>query len=151
GRQGDGPNADVAEAGVALLVARGPHRRAVVGDQCQVDPGDVLPQGGGLLELLLPGVRGEPGVEGPEQGAGRAADAGPVGHEAVGDPAAVGPLGTERGGEQQAWLESFQVGAEGPQARSRVDRGSEESRSAHRYAPWNRGDRNPRRGPSRGT
>src|SRR6185437_2116519 len=53
---------------------------------------DGLPDGGGLLDRLLPGrgrvVRAHRLVE----AARHPADVRPIGHEAVGDPAPVGPL-----------------------------------------------------------
>src|SRR5262249_58073795 len=98
-----------AELGVVVLVAAG----AVVGDLGQVEVGGGLPERGGLLELALPGGGGELGIEGLEQGAGGAADAGAVGHEAVGDPAAVGPLAAERRIEQESAFQPLHGGAGG--------------------------------------
>src|SRR5262249_7261289 len=108
-------DADVAEVGVALLVAVAADGGAVVADLYQVDVGDGLPDGRGLLELELPDGRGDPlGVEGRVEVAGRAADAGPVGHEAVGDAGAVSPEVTGGGVEQLPVLQPLQTGADGP-------------------------------------
>src|SRR4051794_27877409 len=61
------------------------------GDAHQIDVGVLLPDGGGLVELLLPGGGGEPGIERRLEVAGDAADARAVGHEAVGDPLRLVP------------------------------------------------------------
>ena len=87
---------------VALLVAGRPDRRAVVGDQHEVDLGHLLPGRGGLGELLLPDAGAEPGIERRLEVAGHAADARPVGDEAVGDADGVGPLRSGGGVEQAA-------------------------------------------------
>ena len=86
-------------------------RAAVVGDLAEVDVGDGLPDRRGLLELELPGRRGELGVEGLEQGTRGAADARAVGHEAVSDPAAVDQVAAEGGVEQEAVFQTLQAEA----------------------------------------
>jgi len=97
-------------ARVALLIARAPHGRAVVADLGDVQIGDGPPYRGGLLKLKLPGRGGGDRVSGSGRACSGAADAGAVGHEAIGDPAGIRPLTAGDGGQQLATLETFEAG-----------------------------------------
>ena len=93
GAERDGTDADVAEPGVVLLVARkwpraGRRRKPARGSRLaafsQIEAACSI--------CCLPGRCGELCVQRRKERAGNAADAGPVGHEAVGDAAAVDEL-----------------------------------------------------------
>src|SRR5262249_14473404 len=121
-------DADVAEAGVALLVAARAAVGAVVGDEGEVDVGLLGPQLGGLEDLVLPGRGGaEASVEGGEEVTGDAAEVGAVGLEADGDALGMRPDVGSRGVGHAALFEHFQAGArpQGAVAGSRAGREGE--------------------------
>ena len=114
--QGRGPeviaaDADVAHAGVTLLVVPAAHRGPVVGDDDEVDVGL---RGPGLRrqeELLLPPA-GQVGVavEGRLQVADGAAHVGPIRHEADGDDLRVHPGVAGGRVEDDAGLQQLESG-----------------------------------------
>src|SRR4029077_10494155 len=112
-RQRNGADADVAESRVVLLVAGGADRLSAVGNARQVGIAGVFPERGGLFDLLLPGRRSIVRVERLEQGAWNPADRGSVGHEAISDPAAIGPFVAERRVEQDSVFQRLRPRTEG--------------------------------------
>src|SRR5579884_702456 len=107
-------NADVAHAGVTLLIIARTTGRAVVDYHREVDVGGLGPGLGGLQDDVFPGAGGAKlVVEGAKQIAGFAAEVGAIRHEADRDQLRVRPGIARKAGRHHSFLQTPYLKARG--------------------------------------